>query len=98
MDRMSMEEVIALLQEPPTIERAVRYVTQRGRRAYKPMGGRPAEELMDHVKEHTRLCFCCGEKRPEYLGTCWGNFNCEIWVCQKCAPTVQTAVEEATVA
>lgn len=98
MDTMTMEEIIALLQEPPDIERTVKYITQRGCGTYKPMRGRQEEELMDHMKEHTRLCFNCGEKRTEYLGACWGNFSCEIWVCEQCSPIVADSVAQARAA
>ena len=95
MSTLSFEEVIALLNEPTSMDRTVTYITKRGCWAYRPMGGRPAEDLLEHVKEHQRACFNCDENETEYTGTCWGNMICEIWVCHKCAPTVQRAIEKA---
>lgn len=89
MDTLSFDEVIALLKETPSMARTLRYITKRGCWLYPPFHGRPVDELLPHMRELQRACFNCGEDRPIYQGTCWGNMSCEIWVCSECAPEVQ---------
>ena len=94
MDTLSFDEVIALLKEMPSRARTLRYIIKRGCRPYPTLWDRRDFDALPHMKEHQRSCFNCGEDRPEYLGCCWGNNSCHIWVCQECAPEVQQMVAE----
>ena len=96
MAAMTFDEVIELLKRPPSMERTLFYTKNRGCWPYRPHGGRAPEALLPHVREHQRACFNCGENKPEYQGTCWGNMICEIWVCADCAPMVREGCERQT--
>ena len=91
---MTLDEVIALLKEPPSTERTLLYIENRGCWDYRPYRGQNIDDLPPHMKDLQRSCFNCGHQEPEYAGTCWGNMSCEIWVCANCAPQVQEAKNE----
>ena len=95
MDNLSFEDLIALLNSPPETARTVRYIKERGCRAYPPLSGRSPEQLPAHVLGHTRNCFNCGANAPEHAGKCWGNNSCEIWACATCVPVVEEALSQA---
>ena len=97
-DDMTMEELTALLSEPPSTDRTLRYVTRWGCRPYRPFRHMKIEEISEHMRSHTRRCFNCGEQRTEYIGVCWGNASCETWVCAQCAPVLNEALQNAAAA
>ena len=94
MDNLSFEDLITLLNSPPEKARTLRYIKERGCRAYPPFSGRYTKHMPAHVLEHTRNCFNCGQNAQENLGKCYGNNSCEIWICAACVPEVENALAQ----
>ena len=92
---MPFDEVIELLNRLPSQERTIEYIRRRGCWPYRPFRGQPIDSLPKHMKDIKRACFTCGGRQPEHAGTCYGNQNCEIWVCAECAADVLTALEDS---
>lgn len=94
LDNMTLEEVVALVHEPPSLERSMTYVLRRRCGPYPPFHGRRLDELPEHMAKLDRKCFNCGHNKPEHAGTCWGNQVCQMWVCGDCAGQVMAAHAE----
>ena len=91
-DTLTFEEVLDLVNRPPSLARTLDYITRRGCWPERPFPKFAPEELADHVKALECVCFACGNRRPEWAGTCYGNSSCQIWVCAECAPLVKDSL------